>query len=367
LRCLPASFVAFLRSDVVSWRGKLALLTERFRTARRSMSDESVEAFARRRAGPEITRVLVDAFVTGIFAGDPSLLSVRAAFPRLPALERQYGSVLKGLTSSARQRRREAAARGETNYRPGRLWSFQDGLRQLIETLCARLRAPVRFGVAIKRLERHSTGWLVRGEGQDRWDADAVVLTCPAYQQAALLADLDGELAMQIGAIPYNRVAVVALGYRRADIASPLDGFGYLTPRGSRRDVLGVQWCSSTFTGRAPEGMAMLRAVCGGWQRPEIVNWDDTRLIRAVTAELRVSMGITAQPVFERIIRWDRAIPQYHVGHLERVAAIEARTARHLGLFLAGNAYRGIALNDCTEQAEILTAHIAQFLQAMSR
>src|SRR5262249_15968274 len=149
----------------------------------------------------------------------------------------------------------------------------------------------------------------------------AVLLTCPAYQQAAILADLDRELAEQVGAIPYNRVAVVALGYRRDDIPIPLDGFGYLTPQGSRRDVLGVQWCSSTYPARAPEGRVLLRAMCGGWQRPEVVSWDDGRLIQAVAAELRVSVGVVAPPVFQRIIRWDRAIPQYLIGHLERVAA----------------------------------------------
>jgi oxygen-dependent protoporphyrinogen oxidase len=367
LRPLSANPLAFLRSDIISWRGKLALLAGLFRRPRRTSADESVDAFAQRHAGPEIAQVLVDALVTGIYAGDPKLLSVRAAFPRLAALEEQYGSVLRGMIASAKQRRRDAKPRGEPKGRPGQLWSFREGLRLLIETLCARLGAPVLLGVPIKRLERNPNGWRVRGEGHDGWDADAVVLTCPAYQQAAILADLDGELAEQVGAIPYNRVAVVGLGYRRDDIPIPLDGFGYLTARGSRGDVLGVQWCSSTYPDRAPEGMVLLRAMCGGWQRPEVVSWDDGRLIQAVVADLRVSLGIAAPPVFQRIIRWDRAIPQYHVGHLERVAFIEARAAHHPGLFLAGNAYHGIALNDCTEQAELIAARVAQLLSPGER
>jgi oxygen-dependent protoporphyrinogen oxidase len=362
LRLLPANPLAFLRSDIISWRGKLALLAELFCRSRCPLSDESVDAFARRRAGPETAQVLVDAFVTGIYAGDPKLLSVRAAFPRLVALEEQNGSVLRGMIASAKQRRQEAAARGKASERAGRLWSFREGLRLLIETLCSRLRGSVTLGVTIKRLERNPNAWRVRGEGRDCWDADTVVLSCPAYQQAAILADLDRELAEQVGAIPYNRVAVVALGYRRDDIPIPLDGFGYLTPQCSRGDVLGVQWCSSTYPDRAPEGMVLLRAMCGGWQHPEVVSWDDGRIIQAVAAELRVSLGVVAPPVFQRIIRWDRAIPQYLIGHLERVAAIEARAARHAGLFLAGNAYHGIALNDCTEQAEVLAARVAQFL-----
>lgn len=358
LRLLPASVLAFLRSDVLSWRGKFAIITERFRRASPMSTDESVEDFAQRRVGREVTDVLVDAFVTGIHAGDPKLLSVRAAFPRLVALEQQYGSVLKGLSAAAKQRRREGAAR------PGQLWSFRDGLRVLIETLSTRLRRAPLLGVTIRRIERAGDRWMIHGEGQDRWEADAVVLACPATQQAAILAELDNELAERIGAISYNSVAVVALGYRRGDMPMSLDGFGYLTPRGSRGDVLGVQWCSSTYPGRAPDGAVLLRALCGGWQRPDIVNWDEARLIQAVTSELRVSLGVAAPPIFHRIIRWQQAIPQVHVGHLERVAAIDACAARHLGLYLAGNAYHGIALNDCTEQAELLASRLAAALGA---
>src|SRR5262249_59789945 len=124
-------------------------------------------------------------------------------------------------------------------------------------------------------------GWLVRGEGQDRWRADAVVLACPAYRTAEIVADLDAELAGLAAGIAYNRVAVVALGYHRADVPVPVDGFGYIAPQRTRRDLLGVQWCSSIYPGRAPEGMVLLRAMCGGWHRPEVVDWPDDRLVAA--------------------------------------------------------------------------------------
>src|SRR5262249_22770948 len=148
--------------------------------------------------------------------------------------------------------------------------------------------------------------WEVRTEGRDAWKADAVALTCPAYQQAALLAQEDAELAAKIGGIAYNRVAVVALGYRAADISMPVDGFGYLSPQRERRDVLGVQWCSSIFPDRAPSGMVLLRAMCGGWNRPEIVDWDDDRLLTAMRAELLQAMRVQAAPVFHEIVRWDK-------------------------------------------------------------
>src|SRR5205807_8675331 len=143
--------------------------------------------------------------------------------------------------------------------------------------------------------------------------------TCPAYQQAALLADEDAELAAKIDGIAYNRVAVVALGCRAADVPMSLEGFGYLSPQRERRDVLGVQWCSSIFPDRAPPGMVLLRALCGGWNRAEMVDWDDERLVRAVAGELRTALGVRSWPEFVQIVRWPRALPQYHVGHLARL------------------------------------------------
>ncbi|MBL8793109.1 MAG: protoporphyrinogen oxidase [Planctomycetia bacterium] len=370
LRRLPAGFADFLKSDLLSWRAKASLLWERFRRNRPEQPDETIDAFARRRAGPEAAEVFADAFVTGIHGGDPALLSARAAFPRLAALEAEHGSVLKGLAASAKQRRAEAQARGEAYRRAGKMWSFREGLRLLVETLRDRLKRPPLVGVAVKRLERPANGrpgWLVRGEGADQWPADAVILACPAYRQAAILGDLDAELAEQIAGIAYNRIAVVALGFRAADLPRPPDGFGYIAPQRTRRDLLGVQWCSTIFPDRAPQGMVLLRALCGGWHRAEVVDWDDARLSAAVRAELQLAQGISAAPVFQRIVRWDRAIPQYLVGHLDRVAWIEARTACHPGLFLTGNAYRGVALNDCTEQGQIIAEQVRRSLAAVDR
>jgi oxygen-dependent protoporphyrinogen oxidase len=173
-------------------------------------------------------------------------------------------------------------------------------------------------------------------------------------------------LADQIAAIPYSAVAVVAMGYRQNDVPISLAGFGYIAPQRTRRDLLGIQWCSSILPQRAPDGMVLLRALCGGWHRPEIVGWDDGRLLAAVRAELRHAMGIEAAPVMQHIVRWNHAIPQYHVGHLERVAAIESRAAIYPGLFVTGNAYHGVAMNDCTEQGGIVARRVAQYLLAKS-
>ncbi len=363
---LPDSLGAFVRTPVLGLRGKWGLLTERFRARRRDDADESIDAFARRRAGDEVADVLADAFVTGIHAGDPKLLSLRATFPRLADLEEKYGSVMKGFAAAAKERRAQAEARGEVYQRPGKMWSFPQGLQALIDALRDTLATPPLLGAGARRLERTggAPAWRVCGDGRDRWDADAVVLACPAYEQAALLADLDAELAELVGGIAYNRVAVIALGYRREDVPFPLDGFGYLVPQRDGRDLLGAQWCSSIFPDRAPPGTVLLRALCGGWARGEMVGWDEGRLLGAVRAELRAALGVSADPIFHRVVRWERAIPQYHLGHLERVGRIDEATRRHCGLFLTGNAYRGVAMNDCTEQAAALAAEVARFVSA---
>lgn len=361
LQALPGGLASFLATDLLSWRGKLSLLWERFRKNRAEATEESIDAFARRRAGNEAADVFADALVTGIYAGDPTLLSLPACFPRIAELERTYGSVIKGLAGEARKRKAEAKARGVPLERPGKMWSLAGGMRVLIEALTARLKQQPVFGVSVRRLRKSGPLWRIEADGRDAWEADAVVLTCPAHQQTALLAEVDAELAQSIGAIAYNRVAVVALGYRRSDVPMSLDGFGFIAPQNTGRDLLGVQWCSSIYPQRAPDDCVLLRAMCGGWRRGDIVDWDDSRILGALRAELRLAMNISAEPVFHKIIRWDKAIPQYHLGHLDRLAWLESRLADHPGLWLGGNAYRGVSLNDCTEQAGMIAERVQRF------
>jgi oxygen-dependent protoporphyrinogen oxidase len=371
LRRLPTSLFGIITTNVLSWRAKRDLMMERYRPKGSSFEDESISSFFQRRLGSEIAGGLADAFVTGIYAGDPKLLSVKACFPRLVALEQEHGSLLRGMSANAKKRRRDSKARGEASRSTGRMWSLSGGLRSLIETLRSRLRQPTVQNVKVNQVAR-ATGpastWTVQCD-QGEYHADAVVLTCPAYEQASMLQSVDPSLAHDIGEIAYNRIAVVALGYRQSDVPMGMDGFGYLVPQVEKRDILGVQWCSSIFPDRAPPGMVLLRALCGGWHRGEMVDWDDARILNAVRNELRLQMGIEAGPAIHQIIRWPRAIPQYFVGHLERVSRIESRKKSYPGLFLEGNAYRGVALNDCTERAEIMSKEIFDYfsLSATSR
>jgi len=233
-----------------------------------------------------------------------------------------------------------------------------------VDGLATSLGPSVRTGVRVRAVGPCAgvAGWVVHGEGREKWAADAVVLACPAYEQAEMLAELDERLAEDIASIRYNRIAVVALGYRRTDCPAQPDGFGYIAPQNTRRDVLGVQWCSSIYPDRAPNGFVLWRVLCGGVNRADMVDRDDDSLVRAVHQEMKLAMGVTASPVFRRVVRWPAAIPQYEIGHLARVARIEAAVARYPGLILTGNAYRGVAMGDCAEQGERVATALATML-----
>ena len=365
LERLPSSPGDLLRTPLLSWRGKLAFLAERFRRGRTDLGDESIDAFSRRRAGGEVADIFADAMVTGIYAGDPRLLSLPACFPRVAAMEREFGSVMKGFAKMAKRRQAEAVARGEPRQRPGKLWSLQGGIRTLVASLADALKQPPDYGYRIASLEKRGDPparptWRL-GDESDRnfWCADDVVLTCPSHQSAEIVRSMDPDLSRELADIPFNRIAVVALGFRAQDVPGGVDGFGFIVPQRLKRDLLGVQWCSSIYPGRAPAGTILLRAMCGGWTRGDMVDWPEDRLLDAVRAELRVIQGITAAPIFHLIQRWSPGIPQYHLGHLERLTRIDSLLAGHPGLHLGGNSLRGVAMNDCAEQAVILADRIA--------
>lgn len=359
LHKLPSGLFGLLATPLLSWRGKLALAREPFRTRRIDSQDESVAEFFRRRIGTEATRIFVDALVTGIHGGDPELLSMRSAFPRVWQMEQDMGSVVRGFWHAAKLRRQAARARGDRRAPPQRMWSFRTGLGRLPQVLAERLGGRLRCNARVEQIERVDAGYRLTVANGHVHHARTVVLACPAEQQAKLLTAFAGELARELAGIAFAPIAVVAVGYRRQDVPIVRDGFGYIAPQHLRRDVLGVQWCSAIFPDRAPPGHVAWRALCGGWNRQDVLAWSDAQLAQAAAAELHLVAGITAPPVIQRIIRWPRAIPQYFVGHQQRCARIAALAARHQGLILTGNSLHGVAINDCTEQAEIISARIA--------
>ncbi len=348
LRPIPTSPPAFLRSDLLSIRGRLRLMAEPLVPARKDESDESVYDFASRRIGAEAASTLVDPMVSGIYAGDVKRLSLRAAFPRLHALESEHGSLVRGMIARRKQ------TTGSPSGPGGRLTSFEGGMSALTSALATGLGDAVQTGRPATALERRKSRWHVSAAGGDPVACDAVVLCIPADASARLVGPLAPAATRPLESIPYAPAAVIAVGYRTIDLPRPLDGFGYLIPSGERRRVLGVLWTSAIFDGRAPDGHKLLRVIVGGARHPDLLDLDDEALLAVVREELAITLGHLPAPAFSRIVRWPRAIPQYTLGHTERVRDAEGAIAPQDGLFLGGNGLYGVSLADCVARADAL-------------
>lgn len=347
---LPDGPLALLTTGVFTPAGKLRLLLEPFRA--RAAVEESIAQFVRRRLGREFLDWAIDPFVSGVYAGDPERLSVRAATPKIYALEAEYGSLLLG--AAARRLRGRPSGPQPT----GRLVSFRSGMQTLPLALARSLGEGFRANASVEAIARTPTGWSVRAGGQ-REEADDVVLAVPADGAAELLAPLDGELGPALRGIRYPPVASVALGFERDQIGHPLDGFGMLLPGRLGHETLGVLFSSTLFPWRAPPDRVLLTAFIGGARHAPATGMPDDGLIERVLADLGPLLGIRGAPVFRHLTRWPRAIPQYELGHLERLAEIDRVLARFPGLHLRANWRDGISLGDCVANARALAERLA--------
>ncbi|MEJ2359597.1 MAG: protoporphyrinogen oxidase, partial [Deinococcales bacterium] len=316
--------------------------------------------------GRAFADALADAFVSGITAGDPRELSVDALFPRLRAMERAHGSLVKALVAGQRSARRKARerAREQAGAAPGsgsggRLTSFRaGGMQRLLDALQGGLAGDVRLETRVEGLERRHGGagyrlhLAGRGSGAAADLFDDVVLTVPTPAAADLLRAHSPAAADALAAIPYAGVRVFGLGFDRIDVPRVHDGFGFLVPRGQGVRSLGVLWTSTLYPQRAPEGKVLVRVLAGGRLDPAMLELEDAEALAVVRRDLRVTMGIVAEPEFVETVRWPQAIPQYTLGHPSRLAAVDQALADLPGLHLAGNAYHGVGVNDCVREAE---------------
>ncbi len=357
LRPVPTNPAAFFASGLLTFGGRLAVLGEPFRTRNRG-GDETVAAFARRRLGREAAATLVGAMVRGVYAGDAEALSMPSAFPRLAALEREYGSLVRALVAMRWSERDGAVTsggrRGGGPAGPGgRLISFTGGMAEFGEALAGALSGNIVLGRPAVAVSRAGAGgaWRVEfGDGGSEF-CDAVALATEPWRASRLVSGVSAGLTALLAQIPAAPVVVVALGFGIYDIRQRLDGFGFLVPPAEPLRMLGCLWSSATFAHRAPAGRALLRVMLGGPTDASVLDLPDDRLVRLVLSELDRTLGLRGSPDMVRIIRWPTGIPQYTVGHGERLARIGRELQALPGLHLAGNGYRGIALNDCVANA----------------
>lgn len=352
LHAVPTSPPALLSSPLLSFGAKLRIFREPF-VKPLDAYDESVADFAKRRFGAGVVEPLVEPGVAGIFAGDVTQLSLRSAFPKLHALEREHGSILKGFRALAAQRR----ARGESSPT---LISFRDGMGELPAALARALGDRVRTNVRITSIARDGSGYAIDVEGAavPTMRADSLVLACSAQEAKRLVTPFDPDLASNLGLIPTAPISVVCLVYERDRVAHPLDGFGFLCARREKRAILGAIFASSVFAGHAPDGRVQLRALLGGALGRKNAELEDSALVAVVKRELGEILSIRGEPTVTRIFRHPQAIPQYVVGHHARLAAIDSLLNRHPQLYVAGASYRGVSVNDCIQSGRVVAGNL---------
>jgi len=343
LHAIPTGPLSFAASRLLSFRGKLALAGEPFRTSRGVQSD-TAQQFFERHFGPEAARVLAGAFISGVYAGDPNALSAPAAFPLFWRFEQESGGMIRGAMKHGKRRRAEREARGDRGPRRKGLFTFRGGLGQFSTGVAARLGERVRVGSAVSSLERENGCWVVRGEaGELR--SPKLVIAVPPSEAGRLLARVDGELSVLLQSIPMAPVAVVQMGYRQKAEAVP-DGFGFLAPRSEGVRSLGVLFPSRLFPDRTPAGGDLLTAFVGGMLDPGALDLDDQELLAIVERDLENLLGMKGGPDFVHVSRFPQAIPQCTLGHLDRMSRIGERLERMPALALAGNYLRGVGMKD---------------------
>jgi protoporphyrinogen/coproporphyrinogen III oxidase len=365
----PAKIWPVVASPIFSPLGKLRMGLERWIPPRADVGDESVASFVRRRLGREALDRLVQPLVAGIYTSDPEKLSLRATLPRFLEMEHEYRSLIRAARRGSHEGNGSPAQatgtgpRGpESGARYGLFVSLRRGMSELVDALVSRIKSggEIHLDARVCGLNRAANpleGFALSFEAEagtltHATDFEAVILALPADRTAQLVWPLDSELGAALGEIEYASSAIVCTGHALADVADPLNGSGLVIPAVEKRRILSVSFASRKFAGRAPEGQVVLRTFLGGTLQPEILAHSDDELVRIVLSELGEILGVRGEPRFAVVSRHERAMPQYHVGHLDRVGRIEELTSGHPRLALAGNAYQGVGIPDCVGSGE---------------
>jgi protoporphyrinogen/coproporphyrinogen III oxidase len=358
LRPVPMNPAAFFLSPLISVSTKWAFVRDMFGKSVPPDSDESVAAFMRRKFSEQLLDRLVGPFVSGVYAGDPEKLSMRSAFPKVHEAEQAAGSILRGMMKLAKARKgpREHAT----------LNTFREGNETLVRALASNLGSVVLTGICAANLYRQNDGFYhvsLEGAGSsDSVSAKSVIFATPTDITGKLVAQLEPSFESLLTPVEYAAVAVVSLGYVKKDMGHSLDGFGFLVPRSAGLRILGTVWNSSLFPSRAPDGHALLTTFVGGATDPGAAKLSAEELTSLVHREIAPLLAIKGNPKFCNVTIWPRALPQYNLGHSERLASLNKNLARFPGLFLVGNYLRGPAIGSCVEQALAVAEQVRENL-----
>ncbi|MEO8606444.1 MAG: protoporphyrinogen oxidase [Chloroflexota bacterium] len=349
---VPTKIMPFLRSPLFSIWGKIRVGSEPFIPRRADTSDETLASFVRRRLGVEVLDKLAEPLLSGVYNADPEYQSMLATFPQFPVMEQKHGSLLRAV--------RESHAEKPADSSPSFI-SFETGAHELVGALVTQLTGDLWLSTKVQSIQSSAEGvyTLTLNEGRPL-HADAVILSVPAKAAASLLTDAAPQAANRLSEMRSASIGAVYLGFRAQDVTHPLDGFGVVIPSSEKRGIDGMTWISSKWTHRAPDGHVLLRVFFGGPHTRAAMDMDDTALVDMVRDEVRSLLQISAPPLFHKIFRWPDGYPQYDLGHLERVAAIES--ALPPGIFVAGSSYRGIGVPDCIKQGQAAAQQVISAL-----
>ena len=356
---IPTNIPAILRSGLVSWFSKTRMGLDFIIPAKRLNGDESLGTFVSRRLGREAYENLIEPLMSGIYAGDGDLLSLASTFPYLRDLEIKYGSLARG----ALQMRKQSNGKAVQGSRSAFL-TPTTGLAEIVEALVDQLQSNnvnLRLNTQALRITNNQLRYQIERNDSTSLDADFLILATPAYVSGTLLESVDPALASVLESIPYAGTATVSLAYRQGDLPRDLDGYGYVIPRREGRKALACTWTSTKFPHRAPEGYALLRVFIG--RAGQDIPWNENDLLSVAKEELNLTLGITVEPLLHRVFLWDKAMPQYNLGHPEKLKQIDSALENHPGIALAGNGYRGIGIPDCIHSGELA---VEKILNAMS-
>ncbi len=361
---IPTNVEAILKTRLVSWFGKARMGLDFLLPAKPVNGDESLGAFVSRRLGREAYENLIEPLMSGVYAGNGDVLSLASTFPYLRDLELKYGSLARGALT---MRKQSLGLRSlQTSHRrqessdsiPGSRSAFltpTTGLAEIVERLVEYLSTNdvmLRLNTRVVSIRYSAPGtWHLTLDTGNMLSADQIIIATPAFAAAQLLRSLDPTLASDLQSIPHASTATVSLAYRQSELPRDLDGYGYVIPRREGRRALACTWTSTKFPHRAPEGYVLIRVFVG--RAGQDIPWNENDLLALAKEELNLTLGITAEPLLSRVFLWDKAMPQYNLGHPEILKRIDTALEKYPGLALAGNGYRGIGIPDCIHSGEL--------------
>jgi protoporphyrinogen/coproporphyrinogen III oxidase len=356
---LPTGLGAFLRTPILTLGGRLRFMTEFMVRKRREAGDESVHDFATRRFGPQAAATLFEAFVSGVFAGDPKQLSVQAAFPLFSKFEHGHGSIVRGgfahMLALRRERAKVAADSLDGRTKRGTLLSMPGGMAELADRMAAPLIEQIRLNTPLHSVTTNAEGsWVLRTDQGVVAEASEVILASPAEVSAQLLQQTCPELTEAAQAISNASLAVITFAFARNQATGIVDGFGFLAPRRENFRPLGVQFAHSIFPAQTPEGHLQLRVMLGGTLDPAAIHLSDDELRQTALQALRPILGLSGEPEHDWISRWQDVVPQYTLGHLERVAHFNQAEQRHPGLHFSGDSLHGVGVPAAFKRAKAI-------------